>query len=173
MWCRIYIRLGIANLWTPRYELGRRVEQRGVYTGQYVRYGKKKGQGSNLATVCLADIKNSSGQTVADHVWLNLTDGFKDLGILLPGDLIEFHARVRTYKKGSKVDYRLNYPTQIRILEHASHAVPEEPKQAEIQQTTLQLEEVQAELLDTNVEHNASVQQPRIRGAGFRWWYGP
>jgi phage tail tube protein FII len=95
-----------------RYDLGRKVNERGVYTGVYNRHGTKQG---SLLTIMLIDIKDANGKIVANHLWFNLTDRFKSLGKLKQGDQLRFTARVTTYYKnnGRILDYKLSYPTKI------------------------------------------------------------
>lgn len=100
--------------WTPRYELGRRVEERSTFTGRFVRFGSKPGR---LETILLADIADRFGNVLTDHLWFNRTKGFIDLGPLRAGDRVMFDARVKTYRKAGRVvriDYKLSYPSQVR-----------------------------------------------------------
>lgn len=57
---------------------------------------------------------------MTDHLWLNLTKGFSDLGLLRQGDRIQFNGRVSQYTKGfinkDKVDYELTYPSKVKLL---------------------------------------------------------
>ena len=66
------------------------------------------------------------GVVVASHVWLTFGRRFHS-AVLLPGDLIQFDARVKQYEKGYKgrkldvykpvsKDYGLSYPTKIKVL---------------------------------------------------------
>jgi hypothetical protein len=64
---------------------------------------------------------------VTDHLWFDLTKGFESAD-LLPGDVVEFCARVSIYEKGYKgyrndvfdrpieKDYRLSRPTKIKKI---------------------------------------------------------
>lgn len=58
---------------------------------------------------------------VTDHLWLNLTKGFADLGLLNEGDSIQFNGRVAPYTKGygsnSIQDYKLTYPSKVMLIE--------------------------------------------------------
>ena len=98
------------------------------FAGTFERYGKKTGwKGREEKTVLLKNIiATDSGESVTDHLWFNLTKGFEALGELQPGDVIEFEARVTTYKKGywgyneerrcenpPRTDYKLERPTRI------------------------------------------------------------
>ena len=67
------------------------------------------------------------GKIVTDHLWFDLTKGFETAD-LLPGDVVEFCARVSIYEKGYKgyrndvfdrpieKDYRLSRPTKIKKI---------------------------------------------------------
>ena len=108
-----------------RKELSKLQEQRLVFTGIFDRYGTKTNwHGFPEKTVLLKDIRNHDGRVVADHVWFNFTNQFKNLGDLTQGDKIEFHARVKEYTKGyvnyrrgideREIDYKLSHPTRVR-----------------------------------------------------------
>lgn len=103
--------------------------KRDIFTGIFERYGTKTNfKGYNEKTILLKDIKRGSKDIITDHVWFSMTKGFKALGELKEGDIIEFNARVREYRKGYKgyreeaqfehpieIDYRLSHPSKIRI----------------------------------------------------------
>lgn len=59
-------------------------------------------------------------QLMSDHLWLNLTKRFVQLGFLQEGDLLQFKGRVSEYSKGfinkDKRDYELTYPSQVKLL---------------------------------------------------------
>ncbi len=111
---------------TKLKELGS--EKRYRYTGKFVKYGFKYSDWGKIhakPTMILKDInlidENNVETLVADHIWLNLTIGFKKLGILVEGEIVSFNGRVTTYKKGyylgsQKVDYKLERPSKV-ILE--------------------------------------------------------
>ncbi len=104
---------------TPRYELGRKVKERGTYTGIISVISKKK---AGIQHLCLADVTDVNGSIVADHVWFTLGKGFRDVGWLSKGDRIQLDARVKTYQKGwlgARTDYKLFNPTKIKVLERA------------------------------------------------------
>lgn len=68
---------------------------------------------------------------ITDHLWLNLTKGFAQLGLLKEGDRLQFNGRVSEYSKGfinkDKKDYELTYPTQIKLLtDRTTLAIPED-----------------------------------------------
>jgi len=76
-----------------------------------------------METVLLVDIRDSNGKLICDHLWFNMTKGFEVLGTMREGDVIQFEARVKEYKKGyvnrragidqSRSDYKLSHPTKI------------------------------------------------------------
>jgi len=111
-----------------RKALGVNEGQRGLYTGEFVRTGSKHGYKGNIVTIIWKDVKDETGQIVADHLWSNMTKAFKQAD-LKPSDLVEFRATVKKYIKGyqgrreevfdksTKADYHLSRPTNIRKLE--------------------------------------------------------
>ena len=69
-----------------------------------------------LTHVALAE----TGELITDHLWLNYTKGFLDLGELLAGDLLRFNGRVASYVKGyfgtsQKLDYKVERPSQVAL----------------------------------------------------------
>lgn len=99
-------------------------ENEGVRTsfqGTFSRCGSKRG---GKITVLLTNVRKDN-KMVTNHLWFNLTQGFKDL-CLCPGDKVYFDCRVKEYEKGYKgrneekkaaspvkKDYMLNYPTNL------------------------------------------------------------
>lgn len=89
-------------------------------------FGTKNGWKYPLPTILLTNITDlSTNQIVTDHLWFNLTKGFKDLN-LKEGDIVMFDARVKPYYRGYKgyreevqwehpieQDYKLSHPTKI------------------------------------------------------------
>jgi len=107
-----------------RKELKKIEEQRELFRGIFSKYGLKTNyRGPSTDTVLLVEIRDGNGAFICDHLWFNLTKGFEKLGTLRQGDIIQFEARVKKYKKGyvnrragiddSKVDYKLSHPTKI------------------------------------------------------------
>jgi len=103
-----------------REELGEIDGERQSFTGTIGRYG---GKGGGKYTILMLDVRHLDGRLATDHVWFNLTKGFKDLR-LYPGERVRFDARVKTYTKGYKGrrknidrpvsdDYKLSHPTRI------------------------------------------------------------
>lgn len=104
--------------------------QRIVFRGNFSRYGTKSSyRGKPKVTILLLDVKDQSGKTVSDHLWLNRTKGIQSIEPLREGDVIEFKARVKKYTKGYRGyreeiawekpirrDYKLSHPTTFSIV---------------------------------------------------------
>jgi len=113
-----------------RTELKEIQNNRKTFTGIFKRYGTKTNwHGFPEKTILLTDVKDSIENKVADHIWFSMTKGFEKLGELKEGDLVQFDARVKPYFKGYngyreeirwekpiKKDYKLNNPSQIKVL---------------------------------------------------------
>ena len=113
-----------------RLELKKIYKIRTRFKGVFVRIGIKTNTytGWQEETLLLRDIiELETGKKVTDHLWFNYTKGFKDLGELSEGDILEFDARVTPYKKGyrgydddkwlanpPRIDYKLSRPTKIK-----------------------------------------------------------
>jgi len=110
-----------------RKELGKSEGQRRKFKAIFSRLGTKTNyKGHAETTVLLTSVIDPEIDTpVADHVWFNFTKGFEAAG-LSPGDVVEFEARIKQYKKGyvnsryqinrQTVDYKLSHPTKIRLV---------------------------------------------------------
>lgn len=101
----------------PRYELGRKVKERDIYSGRFEKFGRNIYTSTD--TILLTNVTDGDGKVVADHVWINRTKGSKDLGWLSEGDVIQFEARVVTYRKKNKqnmLDYKLSHPTKFMLI---------------------------------------------------------
>ena len=133
--------------------------QRKRYSGTFERFGKKGGYHSSFATtIILKDIRDvSEDKIVTGHLWFNLTKGFSKLS-LVPGDRIEFDARVKEYVKGYfghreevykpyGIDYKLSYPTKIIKIQPELHLskLREEYEQREIEYMKKQKQREQEE----------------------------
>lgn len=116
-----------------REELKKKLGSRLRFRGTFDRYGLKPAyKGLPLETVCLENVQTIQGEKVTDHLWFNHTKGFKALGLLYPGDIIAFDARVGSYLKGygggeegeygQHVDYHLTRPTKLMVLGKAARA---------------------------------------------------
>jgi hypothetical protein len=111
-----------------REQLEKIEDLRTKFTAVFARFGEKSSyRGPPKKTVLLTYVRNYRGDLLTDHVWLNLTAQLAAAN-LHPGDLIEFHARVKEYRKGylgrleeldlppPSYDYGLKWPTRIRKL---------------------------------------------------------
>jgi hypothetical protein len=85
-----------------RKKLRDQENKRTRFRGTFVRMGTKPGwQGKPEQTVLFQHIVEiESGQLVADHLWFNFTKGFQTIAPLIEGDVIEFDARIKSYRKG-------------------------------------------------------------------------
>jgi hypothetical protein len=107
-----------------RQELKKIDEQRALFRGAFSKYGLKSGyRGYSTETILLVNIRDDNGNLICDHLWFNMTKGFEQLGMLKEGDIVQFEARVKKYRKGyvnrragidqSMFDYKLSHPTKI------------------------------------------------------------
>lgn len=99
---------------------------RHVFTATFIRFGFRDGYKGPVKTILLQDVLLDD-KIVTDHLWFDLTKGFESAD-LLPGDVVEFCARVSIYEKGYKgyrndvfdrpieKDYRLSRPTKIKKI---------------------------------------------------------
>lgn len=100
---------------------------RHVFTATFIRFGFRDGYKGPVKTILLQNVLLDD-KIVTDHLWFDLTKGFESAD-LLPGDVVEFCARVSIYEKGYKgyrndvfgrpieKDYRLSRPTKIKKIE--------------------------------------------------------
>lgn len=65
---------------------------RHVFTATFIRFGFRDGYKGPVKTILLQDVL-LDGKIVTDHLWFDLTKGFESAD-LLPGDVVEFCARV-------------------------------------------------------------------------------
>lgn len=111
-----------------RHKLKEMREFRGTFIGIFEKFGIKNGYNGRIeTTILLKDIVTLDGEEITDHLWFNYTKGFQELGELHKGDKIQFNARGKEYEKGYKgwredvynkpiqKDYKLVYPTQIKL----------------------------------------------------------
>ena len=104
--------------------------ERHVLTATFIRFGFRDGYKGPVKTILLQDVLLDD-KIVTDHLWFDLTKGFESAD-LLPGDVVEFCARVSIYEKGYKgyrndvfdrpieKDYRLSRPTKIKKIRKKS-----------------------------------------------------
>lgn len=71
---------------------------RHVFTATFIRFGFRDGYKGPVKTILLQDVLLDD-KIVTDHLWFDLTKGFESAD-LLPGDVVEFCARVSIYEKG-------------------------------------------------------------------------
>ncbi len=110
-----------------RKELAAEKVKRKKFTTVYGRVGKKVNyKGYSEETILLKNIIDSeSNKQVADHVWFSYTKGFVSASLNV-GDLLEFEARVKEYRKGyvnknykinkGTTDFKLSNPTKIKKI---------------------------------------------------------
>ena len=104
-------------------------DERHTFQAEFGKYGYKryydKSRGDLYSpTMVVRNVRivddPENPKMVTDHLWLNLTKGFANLGLLETGDLIQFNGRVSQYNKGfinkDKVDYELTYPSKVQLL---------------------------------------------------------
>ena len=90
------------------------------------RFGKKNNyKGPPSETIMLSDIKDTTGELLADHVWFTVRQTIAEANLEI-GDQIEFEARVKRYTKGKypnfESDFKLNNPTKfVKIFAESAH----------------------------------------------------
>ena len=111
-----------------REKLGEAEGERRTFTGTFVRVGSKPGLSYGPEpTFLLSNVRDGEGNFITDHLWLNQTAGFKSLGYLDKGDVIQFDGRVTEYGKDlrfdddghcryHRVDYGITRPTKFKIV---------------------------------------------------------
>jgi len=103
------------------------------FSGNFIKYGFKYADRNKVhavPTILLGNIhliKDDGKQILlTDHLWFNLTKGFKELGILHVGETVSFNGRIAEYTKGYqgsddsihkpvKVDYNIERPTKVKL----------------------------------------------------------
>lgn len=110
-----------------RKKLANKEGERKKFTAVFIRLGKKAGYtGYSVETILLSNVTDvETGELVTDHLWFTFTKGFQIFG-LAEGDILEFEARVKPYRKGyvnkslaidkEKFDYKLSNPTKIKCV---------------------------------------------------------
>jgi hypothetical protein len=105
------------------------LHKRTRFSATFQCYGSKSGWHHQETTLLLVDVKTLEGKIVADHIWFTQRKRFEIMG-LVPGDQVQFNARVDTYWKGYRgyrdeydgeegaiqMDYKLAYPTDIKLV---------------------------------------------------------
>jgi hypothetical protein len=107
-----------------RKELKKLHGQRLRFRGVVEKFGTKAAfKGPPLPTILLKDVVlMTTGQIVTDHIWFTVGKTLDSL-CLMPGDIVEFDARVEEYWKGyvnhrhfideRTLDYKLTRPTKF------------------------------------------------------------
>lgn len=102
-------------------------DQRHTFIAKYGTIGYKRTFSSidsvhYQPTIMFKDVE-FEGETITDHLWFNYTKGFAKLQKLHDGDVVQFDGRISAYtKKGSKVDYDIERPTKIKLLNRKPEA---------------------------------------------------
>lgn len=110
-----------------REELERREGERDLYLARIERYGTKRGVYGSVETILLRDVTDASGEIVADHLWLTVGAGLRQLAARA-GEFIEFRATASAYRKGYRgnrdidapapsIDYKLANARKLRRLD--------------------------------------------------------
>ena len=101
--------------------------ERKRFKATFVRIGRKTNfKGYSEDTILLRNVTDmSTGQVITDHLWFTYSKTF-EAAHLTEGDIIEFDARVASYKKGyvnralkinnRKTDFRLSHPTKVVVV---------------------------------------------------------
>jgi hypothetical protein len=110
-----------------RSELAPENGKRKKFRAAFSRLGKKTNyKGYSEETILLNTVVDvETGKTVTDHVWFSYTQGFVKAS-LKSGDMLEFEARVKEYRKGyvnknykinkATTDFKLSNPTKIKKM---------------------------------------------------------
>lgn len=122
-------------------EIREKLEQLGSksrfkFSGKFIKYGFKYSDHNKThaaPTILLGDIKLiviDDEIVMTDHLWFNLTKGFKSLGILTENDIVSFYGRITNYTKGYQgirpginkpihTDYKIERPSKVKLeLDH-------------------------------------------------------
>jgi hypothetical protein len=106
-----------------RKKLAEEVGIRKKFQGVFARYGKKVNyKGYSEETVLVEQIVDAeTNQVMCDHIWFSLTKSFEKLN-LTSGDVLQFDARIKEYKKGYKNNaYKINNTTKDFKLSHPTN----------------------------------------------------
>ena len=71
-------------------------KERHVFTATFIRFGFRDGYKGPVKTILLQDVL-LDGKVVTDHLWFDLTKGFKNAD-LLPGDVVDAQGLAFTRK---------------------------------------------------------------------------
>lgn len=102
-------------------------DKRYTFTAEFGRVGYKtdfRGPRTVYSpTIMLKNLK-CNDELVTDHLWLNYTKGFAELGKLKDKMKIQFNARVKDYTKKAGLDYKLERPTKVTLLDTSQKLDP-------------------------------------------------
>jgi hypothetical protein len=101
-----------------RKKLRKRYNQRIKCRAFVDRFGARADRFGYTRTILLVNVYDNRGERLTDHVWFDFNKTFEKAGVKA-GDLIQFYARVKLYRKGYKheiVDYKLSYPSKVLVL---------------------------------------------------------
>ncbi len=111
-----------------RKELATQEGERKKFRAVFSRLGKKTNfKGYSEETILLSNVIDADTlKPVTDHLWFSYSKAFEKID-LTKGCTLEFHARVKAYKKGyvntryrmnnQSSDFKLSHPTKIRKVE--------------------------------------------------------
>lgn len=115
-----------------RKQLRKMNGERTTFCATFARYGTKPGyMGRSQRTMLLRKVRRAdTSEIVCDHVWFTVGKRLAALGDLEKGNIVEFDARVSSYKKGyrgrrieamienpQRFDYKLSNPTRMHKIE--------------------------------------------------------
>lgn len=110
---------------------------RHVFTATFIRFGFRDGYKGPVKTILLQDVL-LDGKIVTDHLWFDLTKGFESAD-LLPGDVVEFCARVSIIEIADKdaeramaflkEAYPFNEETEVFIRKRYNMSIDVDPEE--------------------------------------------
>jgi hypothetical protein len=94
------------------------------FIGTFIRFGMRNNfKGMPMETLLFKDIRSIDESIYEDHVWFNMTKEFNKIETQLKeGVIVEFDTRIKGYVNrrelidNREIDYKLSYPTKIRII---------------------------------------------------------
>ena len=105
------------------------------FNGTFIRFGMKNNfKGMPTETLLFKDVRSIDESIYEDHIWFNMTKEFGKIeNQLKEGVIVEFEARIKMYIKGyvnkreyidnREIDYKLSYPTKIKIIDDELQAI--------------------------------------------------
>ncbi|MHA8111331.1 hypothetical protein ACYATP_07620 [Lactobacillaceae bacterium Melli_B4] len=90
------------------------VDQRYSFIGKFTRLGYAEEYNDEdgyyyQPTILFLDVHDDQGNFITDHAWVHYTEPFIQLGELSDGDLVQFSAQVRSYRKGAGINKVTDY----------------------------------------------------------------